>query len=269
VSTSSTSRNKRYSRKIRTFECDGPALAEACRFSEGKIVLVEPIDSHEAFWIAKLGSRSCVIHSSAIDRHATHVPKVMGLPFYALAVSLLEIATQTSLRSADINILDSISQESALRSHLEMFEKSINLASTIMGESYAAIVRKCFSNVTFLPDDVVFKVYLEMRELAKNNKLSLECLDISAWAMFNQQDEFIKKIYFPLVAMTKSGFRASRPVLPHLHTRQISSGMGKDALFGLSSSVQENDDDEIPRGGAMDAGVRLETPSPASSTVKV
>jgi hypothetical protein len=250
-----------------TFEFDGPAPAETCRFSKGKIVLVEPIDSHEAFWTAKLGSRSCVIHSSTIDRHATHVPKVMGLPFYALAVSLLEIATQTSLRSADFNILDSISQESALRSHLEMFEKSINLASTIMGESYAAIVRECFSNVTFLPDDAVFKVYLEMRELAKDNKLSLACLDISAWAMFNQQDEFIKKIYFPLVTMTKSGFRASRQVFPHPHTRQILSSMGKNALFRPSSSVQANDDDEIPREGAMDAGVRLETPSPASSTV--
>jgi hypothetical protein len=65
--------------------------------------------------------------------------------------------------------------------------------------------------------------------------------------------------------MTKSGFRASRQMFSHLHARQISSSIGKDPLSGLRSSIQANDDDNIAGGGAIDAGVRRETPPPASS----
>src|SRR5579859_3832531 len=69
-----------------------------------------------------------------------------------------------------------------------------------------------------------------------------------------------KKIYFPLVAMKKSGFRASRQVFPSLHTRQFSSGISNDASSRFRSSVQVNGGGEIPRGQGINAEARRRLP---------
>jgi hypothetical protein len=136
----------------------------------------------------------------------------MGIPFYQLAVALLEIAHQSTLAARDLEPIESISSETDFAAHLKALDKFVDQAGSIMGSSYEVIVRECLRNVVYASENLMMDVYLQMQHLTFDSDLHLRNLPEAAWTMFMKQDQAMEEIYAPLQAMVKSGFRASRQI---------------------------------------------------------
>ncbi|KAK5409380.1 hypothetical protein LTR06_006953 [Exophiala xenobiotica] len=237
-------------------------------FSKGDIITLRPTESRST-WVGKKRKGSGFVDSKDVEISSRPIPHLMGIPFYQLAVALLEIAHQSTLAARDLEPIESISSETDFAAHLKALDKFVDQAGSIMGTSYEVIVRECLRNVVYASENLMMDVYLEMQGLTFDSDLHLRTLPEAAWTMFMKQDQAMEEIYAPLQAMVKSGFRASRQIfVPHRVQQQLRisrqfasrSPTSQDGQLGVfpsnPSPVAPSEMDYSTSSTSLDAGGR-------------
>jgi hypothetical protein len=217
-------------------------------FSKGEVMVVSAAHN-KYWWTGSIRGRKGFVHHSYIKRSTTPLPKIMGVPFYNLAILLLEIALQKSLTSLKSTDLKCISSAPELRTRLAPLDEYIGAANTAMGPSYGTIIRECLTNVNFLSDDAALDLFADMHKLMTEIQFPMRLFEECSWTMFKDQDNAVEKIYLPLQAMVKSGFRASRQVVLPYYMRQLLRDSrevvaSRSGLAEVLGRIEEKEEDQ-------------------------
>ena len=212
-------------------------------FSRGDIMTVYETGSKSEWW-AKTRVCTGFVDGAAIEVSSRPIPYAMGIPFYHLAIALLEIAHQSPLYETGVEPIEKICFETDFAAHFRALDKYVLQAGSIMGKSFEVIVQECLKNVVYTSAYMMIDYYRDMQGLTVDSDLHLINIPEAAWTLFMKQDQAVKDIYAPLQAMVKSGFRASRQLfVPHRLQQQlrISRQLALGPPAGLDAKLSEGE----------------------------
>lgn len=233
-------------------DCNTPRRLQ---FSKDDIMTLHLTETQSEWW-GKTRAGSGFVDPADVEISSRPIPHVMGIPFYHLAIALLEIAHQSPLHTTELEPIESITSEVDFAAHFTTLDKFVRQAGSIMGNRYEVIVGECLKSVVYASEYLMIDMCSKVQGLIANSDWHMRFIPESALTLFMNQDQAMKDIYAPLQAMVKSGFRASRQIfVPHRLQQQlrISRQFATGSLTGQ----------EVPVGDKQSGPVR--SPDTAAS----